>query len=98
MKRMETADEGDVLMDRSQPLVAHLSAVSAGKDLGAHTAEQLPGQRPVDEANGRLERTGPVRTQSTGAGGDPAFKLREKCLNVSRVAAETVSLGQRDQL
>src|SRR5690349_10243575 len=62
------------------------------------TAEELPGEGPVDQPDGRLERARPVGALSVRAGSDPALYVLPDDVKMARIAAECIGLGQRHEM
>src|SRR6185295_12182655 len=98
MARQEAAYEARMLVDRSQPAPAEARAIRTGEYLGAIAADQLPGDRPVDQPDRGLQRARPVGPPAAGAGAEPALQVLPDHREVARIAAEGIGLRQRDEM
>src|SRR5690349_12092620 len=87
-----------MLMDRFQPAPPEADAPGAFEQWRARSAEELPGDRPVDQPDRHFERARPVGAPGAGARGEPGLQVPTDDMEIPRVAAERVRLGQRHQM
>ena len=90
VRREPVADEMRVLVHRAQPARAEFFV--------GDRPDELPGDRPVDEAHAGFERARPVRPAAVRAGDEPAIELRGERVEIMPVAGERVGLGQGHEL
>jgi len=88
------AHELGVLVHRAQPPLAQLGVARGLEHPAAHAADELPGERPVDEPDRGLERARPVGPQPVRAGDEPAVELLGELVEVLRLPARGVGLRQ----
>ncbi len=93
VQREPAADEGAVLVDRSQP--ALLELFSLLEDL---RTEKLVHRRPVGEPDRDFQRARPVRPVAVRAGDEPALQVLLDHVEVGALAAQRVRLGEHDEV
>src|SRR5579862_6761002 len=98
MAREVAAHETGVLVDRSEPALAQAPAGAVREQLRPGAARELPGDRPVDQADRGLERAAPVRPPPVRAGVEPTREVLPQDLQVFRIAAECVCLREGHQV
>src|SRR5690606_327553 len=62
------------------------------------TPDELPGDAPVDQADGELERAGPVGAERVRALRQPGLEKTLQAREVGPVAGQPVRLGQHHQI
>src|SRR5213082_3149663 len=87
-----------VLVDGIEPEPPELRPAAAGEERRGRPARELPGDRPVDEPDGRLERAAPVRAPPLWTGADPALEVLPENVQIPGFPGQRVALGQRHQV
>ena len=98
VKREVAAHEPCVLINRFQPALPEPDALRVFEKRRARSAEELPGDRPVDEPDRRLECARPVGAHAVRARGKPALQVLPDNVEIVHIAAERIRLCQRHQM
>ncbi len=96
--REVTAHEPRMSIHGLEPAVSEPCTARCIEDRRTRATQQMPHRRPVDQSNGGLERTGPVRSDTAWTRHEPALEVRPYRVRVTNVAAERVCLGERDEM
>src|SRR5687767_6671685 len=89
MTREVCSDEMTVLIDRSQPALAHRLAL---------VPEQLPRERPVDQAHRMFEAAGPMRSARVRALFEPRIQQLAAGFRMTLVLRQVPRLRESQQL
>src|SRR5205807_1657056 len=87
-----------VLVDGIEPQPLEVRPAAAGEERRGRAARELPGDRPVDEPDGRLERAAPVRAPPLWTGADPALEVLLENAQIPGFPGQRVALGERHQV
>ena len=98
MERAVAVDEMRVAVDVVEPARAQRLPTGAVEQSAVVPADQVPGDRPVQQPQGQFERAGPVRAERVGCGVHPRTQQRAHAVQVLAVAAQVVGLRQQGQL